>query len=97
MGRKLCTNYFKYTYKNIISYNGKDEWLDVSEYYSKNIIGQKLKKIIVEKTDRPSISFYRPKVDGKDYAYDEIILEFQNGAKLRLGVCCADYIGLYEI
>lgn len=83
--------------QNIRCDMGPDEWLDISKYYSKNIIGRKLKKIIIEKTDKPSISFYRPPVEGKDDAYDEIIFEFENGAKFGIGVCCADYMGLYEV
>lgn len=75
----------------------REKWLDISHYYSKNIIGQKIKNISVEKTDKPSSSFYRPKIEGTDDAYDEIIFEFENGAKLAIAVCLEEYMNLYEI
>lgn len=69
-------------------------WKDVSNYYAKNIIGQKLSDIKICYTHQPNeyVSHYRK--NGEDM-YDEIIFIFENGCKLEI-TSDIDYMSLYE-
>ena len=69
-------------------------WKDVSNYYNKNIIGQKLSDIKICYTPKPNeyVSHYR-KVG--ENMYDEVIFIFENGYQLEIS-SDIDYMTLYE-
>ena len=81
----------------ISAIEGKNSWKDVSLYFSKNIINQKLVDIEIRKTKEvyfPCFTFERE--DGEDM-YNEIILIFENGFKLEIAMDCADYMSVCEV
>ena len=69
-------------------------WKDISKYYTKNIIGQKLSDIQIRRTCHPNecVSHYRKQ--GEDM-YDEIIFVFENGYQLEIS-SDTDYMNLKE-
>lgn len=69
-------------------------WKDVSNYYNKNIIGQKLSDIKIRRTCTPNeyVSHYRKQGEAM---YDEIIFVFKNGYQLEIS-SDIDYMSLYE-
>lgn len=69
-------------------------WKDVSKYYVKNIIGQKLSDIKIHFTPQPNdyVSHFRKY--GEDM-YDEIIFIFENGHQLEIS-SDIDYMFLIE-
>lgn len=69
-------------------------WQNVSTYYSKNVIGQKLSDIKINCTPKPNecVSHYR-KIG--ENMYDEIIFVFENGYQLEIS-SDIDYMNLYE-
>ncbi len=81
-------------FTEISNIEGRVAWQDVSIYYSKNIIGQKLVDIKINYTLKPNeyVSHYR-KVGEK--MYDEIIFVFENGYQLEIS-SDIDYMSLYE-
>lgn len=82
------------TFEEISCIEGCLAWRDISKYYAKNIIGQKLSDIKINYTSNPNeyVSHYR-KI-GEDM-YDEIILVFENGYQLEIA-SDIDYMNLRE-
>lgn len=73
---------------------GCKAWKDMSSYFDKNIIGQKLVDIKINFTTRPNqyVSHYR-KIG--EHMYDEIIFVFENGQQLEIA-SDIDYMSLSE-
>ncbi len=82
------------TFEKISCIEGCLTWKDISKYYTKNIIGQKLSDIQIRRTCRPNecVSHYRKQ--GEDM-YNEIIFVFENGYQLEIS-SDTDYMSLYE-
>lgn len=80
---------------NTLIRNENIGWQDVSNYFAKNIIGQKLVDIKINFTTRPNeyVSHYR-KIGEK--MYDEIVFVFENGHQLEIA-SDIDYMSLSEV
>ena len=82
------------TFEEISCIEGCLAWKDVSKYYTKNIIGQKLSDIQIHRTCHPNEYVFHCRQQG-EIMYDEIIFIFENGYQLEIS-SDIDYMSLYE-
>lgn len=82
------------TFEEISCIEGCLAWKDVSKYYTKNIIGQKLSDIQIRCTCHPNEYVSHCRQQG-EIMYDEIIFIFENGYQLEIS-SDIDYMSLYE-
>ena len=82
------------TFEEISCIEGCLAWKDVSIYYTKNIIGQKLSDIQIHHTCHPNESVSPCRQQG-EIMYDEIIFIFENGYQLEIS-SDIDYMSFSE-
>ena len=71
------------TFEELSCIEACSAWKDVSKYYTKNIIGQKLSDIKINYTSKPAEYVSRYRKIGEDM-YDEIIFVFENIRQLKM-------------